>query len=673
MKPYLFILFMIISFSLLSQEKENSKIINELKAKIAGSEKGEKLKWMDSLIPLIEFNEDHQYTKYIQEAVKLALQLDSLASATKNTSDFIYYQNVILGDPKEGLKIFKEFKGKELKSSSAKARINFYIYGSDSYFLLKETDSALVILEDAKIYAQTTNEQKRLGNVYTRIGFCESELGHFANSSQNLQTARKIFLQEKDTTMLLSANNALSVLYSQNAFYKEAEIIRNESIELSKKIKERPQLFTLYFNAAADERMQKNEEKRIKYLKLAKTEVEASVQKNLYYPLILSDLVIAYAESDSLAKAETLFAEFTNNEEMLAKSINREYYIEALKQLSFAKGNYQEALKNGLEHLEYKKNQGSFVEIYNAEKFLAQVYKALGNTEKENQHLVTYFKIKDSISSLKNVQALSYYQTLYETEKRDSKIQAQESNIALLDEKNKVKNQWMLFGGLGFLSLFGFVWVVRSRNFARNSQKQQERFTKDLLKTQENERARIASELHDSVGQKLLMIKNALVSKETESKAEVDLVGETIKEVREMSHSLHPFQFEKLGLVTSLKNMVEAFQKNSNVFYSEEIELQDGLIDKEKEIYIFRMLQEAITNVEKHAAAKACNLTAETTKHGVIFTLRDNGKGFNPDDMAIHGLGMKTLKERASFIGATLDIKSTIGKGTTLTLNIPSV
>lgn len=150
------------------------------------------------------------------------------------------------------------------------------------------------------------------------------------------------------------------------------------------------------------------------------------------------------------------------------------------------------------------------------------------------------------------------------------------------------------------------------------------------------------------------------------------MVGETIKEVREMSHNLHPFQFEKLGLVTSIQNMVESFQKNSHVFYSEDIEIQDGLIAKEKEIYVFRILQEAMTNVEKHAEAKACNLAALETKNHVEFILKDNGKGFKIDSNASHEvLGMKTIKERSIYIGAKLKIESEIGKETILTLKVP--
>jgi signal transduction histidine kinase len=656
-----------------SQNVEFEKAVNSLKEKIKTAHKAERLKLTDSLITLVEFNEAYHYSLLINENIALALEMDSIGLATKHTADLIYYTNHILGDPAKGLELFKDFKGKEKNSKDLKAAANLYQYGSDSYFFLRDLTSSLELLQTAKAYAIRSGDKNILGSVLISTGFIESETGQFAVASQSLQAARNIFIETKDTVKLLGANNALSILYSQNKFYKEAKDIREESIELSKKTTGNPLLFALYYNTAADMREQANNAERIKYLKLAYAENEKSFQKNLYNTLLLSDFVIAYAESDSLELAEVYFSELRSNKEVLEKGINKDYYIEAYKQISLARKKYNDAIKYGKEHLELKKNQDAFVEIYNAEKFLADAYRAAGNNEKANEHLVAYYKIKDSISDIKNVQTLSYYQTIFETEKRDLIIKAQQTNIALLDEKNLVKNQWILFGSIGFLSLFGFVWVVRSRNFARKKQKLQESFTQDILKTQEQERARIASELHDNVGQKLLLVKNALVSKESESKNEIDLVGETIKEVREMSHNLHPFQFEKLGLITSVKNMVETFQKNSNVFYSEEIDTPDGLIDKENEIYVFRMLQEAMTNVEKHSGATACNLSSQETKNHLIFIIKDNGKGFKTETTPKNneGLGMKTLKERSMFIGADLKIESNIGKGTTLILKIP--
>jgi signal transduction histidine kinase/tetratricopeptide (TPR) repeat protein len=673
MKKFFVFLLLLITIVSSSQNLELEKTVKALKEDIKNANKAERLKLTDSLITLVEFNETYHYTPLIKENIALALEIDSIGLATKHTADFIYYTNHIIGDPAKGLEVFKDFAGKEKNSKDLKAAANLYQYGSDSYFFLRDLSSSLELLQTAKDYAIKSGDKNKLASVLVRTGFVESEMGHFAAASQNLQTARNIFIETKDTVNLLGANNALSILYSQNKFYKEAKDIRDESIELSKKTSGNPYLFTLYYNTAADQREQGNHAERIKYLKLAYAENEKSHHRNLYYPVLLSDFVIAYAESDSLELAEAYFSEVGSNKDLLTKGINRDYYIEAYKQISLARKQYNDAIKYGKEHLELKKKQGAFVEIYNADKFLAEAYKAAGNNEKANEHLVAYYKIKDSISNTKNVQTLTYYQTIFETEKRDLTIQAQQTNIALLDEKNLVKNQWILFGSIGFLSLFGFVWVLRSRNFARKKQKLQESFTQDILKTQEQERARIASELHDNVGQKLLLIKNALASKEPPSKNEIDLVGETIEEVREMSHNLHPFQFEKLGLITSIKNMVETFQKNSNVFYSEDIDTPDGLIDKDNEIYVFRMLQEAMTNVEKHAESTACNLSSKETKNHLVFVMKDNGKGFKTETALNRdeGLGMKTLKERALFIGAELKIESTIGKGTTLTLKIP--
>lgn len=660
-------------FLLTAQDASLEKRINDLQSQIAKqNDKGVKLQLTDSLIKFVENNEDYNYTSLLKSNIKLALDIDSIASATQNTADLIFYQNVYLVDSKAGIETFTDFRGKEVSSSSDQAKVNLYLYGSDSYKLIGDFDAALEALEKAEEYAKASNEDKLIAPVYYRRGFIQSRSGDLAESSLNLQKAQKLFLKLKDTLKYVNSNITLATLYDQTEFYVEAQAIREETIEISKKAKGQPSLPTLYYFQAGQYNLVGNQKERINYYELALEAVENSSQKNYYKPAIVFAAALAYAENDSITKTEQLLTSL--DEYPFAKSPDFQggIYIETLKHLAFTKKNYAEALEYGKQHLAMKKEQGNYEDIYNAEQFMANIYNVLGDSNKSNSHLVAYYRIKDSINSVKKIQTLSYYQTLYETEKRDLKIEAQESNIALLNEKNKVQNQWLLFGGLGFLSLFGFVWIVRSRNFARKKQKLQENFTKDILKTQESERARIASELHDSVGQKLLMIKNALVSKGKEDKNDIDLVGETIKEVREMSHNLHPFQFEKLGLITSLKNMVETFQKNSNVFYSEALETPDGLMSKENEIYVFRMLQEAMTNAEKHANATACNLSSQATKSHLIFTLKDNGKGFNTESTSLNeGLGMKTLKERAHFIGANLMIDSLTGKGTTVTLKIP--
>ena len=198
-----------------------------------------------------------------------------------------------------------------------------------------------------------------------------------------------------------------------------------------------------------------------------------------------------------------------------------------------------------------------------------------------------------------------------------------------------------------------------------------EQFASQIINTQENERSRVAKELHDSIGQRLLILKKKISLKESFDNEELKMIDDTIAEVRNISHNLHPFQFEKIGLVTSLENILDEFQKSSEVFYSYKIDNIDGILSKEKELFIFRMVQECIVNVEKHANATACSLYVKNKKDRIEFLLKDNGKGFDIDNQVYkNGIGLKNLQERASYLNAFFDIKALKNKGTEIKIKI---
>lgn len=233
------------------------------------------------------------------------------------------------------------------------------------------------------------------------------------------------------------------------------------------------------------------------------------------------------------------------------------------------------------------------------------------------------------------------------------------------------KSFWFYLSLVILLSILGF-WYIKQ---LKKRHQLKEQFATQLINTQENERSRIAKELHDSIGQKLLLLKNTLLLKNENTDNSIPLVEDTIHEVREMSHNLHPFQFEALGLTASLHNLIDAFQKTSPIFFSADIDQIENLILKEKEIFIFRMLQECISNVIKHSKATACNLNVSKNEKNIQFQLKDNGIGFESElyKNSISNLGLKTLKERAQFINAQLNITSKPQKGTTITITIPTL
>ncbi|WP_308992435.1 sensor histidine kinase [Mariniflexile litorale] len=232
------------------------------------------------------------------------------------------------------------------------------------------------------------------------------------------------------------------------------------------------------------------------------------------------------------------------------------------------------------------------------------------------------------------------------------------------------KSVWFYLMLTLLLGLLGYWYVLQ----LKKRHKLKEQFATQLINTQENDRSRIAKELHDSIGQKLLLLKNTILMKQGIQKNDLTLVEDTINEVRNMSHNLHPFQFEQLGLTQSLHNVIDAFQKNAPTFFSAEIDEIQGVIPKEKEIFIFRMIQESISNVVKHADATACNLQVTKSQKYIYFILKDNGKGFDPKtyENSILSLGLKTLKERTQYIDAQLEISSAPQKGTIITITVPT-
>ncbi|GHC45822.1 tetratricopeptide repeat-containing sensor histidine kinase [Ulvibacter litoralis] len=654
------------------QEDDSEKEIATLLLKIEQSHKGEKLQLMDSLSNYISSNTNFENDSIVKATVQYALEIDSIGIATWQTANLIFFQNNIKGNPEKGKQLFLDFLETSEKTKDYTALAKFYIEGGDSFFFLEDYDNSIGYYDLAETNAVKAKDDRFVGLAKLYKAATLSNWGDFSESSRLLQEARKIFQKTNDTFNIISSRNSLSVLYSQNNFFKEAKAERDEAIVLAKKIKSEGHLVSFYYNAATDAGKQGNNEEQIKELKLALDASKKSRSPEYYEAMLLAGLSIAYSKIDSVSVAESYIKEIEKSPEQNTQGKNKEPYLDALKHLAFAKKDYANALIYGKEHLSIKKEGSHFEEIQRGEKFLADVYEALGNNTLAYAHFKNYEALKDSIGNVQKVRGLSYYQTLYETEKRDAKIQAQQRDIALLDAQNKIKNQLILFGGIGMLAFFAVVVLARSRNAARKRQKLQEDFSQDLIKAQEEERTRVARELHDSVGQKLM-----LLTKQAKrfGDFEIDcLAGNTLEELRSISRGLHPITLEKLGITEAIISMVNEVDANTNIFFTNEIENIDDLLSKETSLHLYRILQEVLNNMVKHAEAKSASVTIEYRNNAVEAIIVDNGKGFEYSEKLklATSLGMKTLMERAKIIKSSLDIRSKNNQGTTIQLIIPT-
>jgi len=210
--------------------------------------------------------------------------------------------------------------------------------------------------------------------------------------------------------------------------------------------------------------------------------------------------------------------------------------------------------------------------------------------------------------------------------------------------------------------------------------------SQQILKRLEEERSRIAANLHDSLGQVLLAIKNQAVlaiQRPSDEAAVRERLGEisvatsqALEEVRQITHGLRPYQLDRLGLTQAMRATVSRASNTSPILFASRVEDIDANFDRDSEIHVYRIVQEAINNVLKHSAATEAAVVIKNRTNSVSLSIRDNGCGFDvaamrssqPNDL---GYGLNGIAERVRILGGNLTIDARPGEGTSLTVEIP--
>jgi signal transduction histidine kinase/ligand-binding sensor domain-containing protein len=233
------------------------------------------------------------------------------------------------------------------------------------------------------------------------------------------------------------------------------------------------------------------------------------------------------------------------------------------------------------------------------------------------------------------------------------------------------------------VALVWLSWQYRTAEM-RRGQAAQQAFSRQLIASEERERQRIAAELHDSLGQSLLVVKNrallgALALQDGEARKQFDEIGatvaQTLEEVRTIAYNLRPHHLDQLGLTTTIRAMIEKSAESSGVGMISDLDDLDGVFPPDQEITIYRIIQESVNNVIKHARAREAHVAVRSHEHHVEITIRDDGQGFASAASTAGaapggGFGLKGLAERVHMLGGTHTIDSEPGRGTTVTVRI---
>jgi signal transduction histidine kinase/ligand-binding sensor domain-containing protein len=242
---------------------------------------------------------------------------------------------------------------------------------------------------------------------------------------------------------------------------------------------------------------------------------------------------------------------------------------------------------------------------------------------------------------------------------------------------------------------FRFVAILCAAGFAialyelrvlrlKRQQAMQENFSRSLIESQENERKRIAAELHDGLGQNLLVVKNyaAMALKESQisdkTQKQLQEISESasasIEEVRSIARALRPYQLDRFGLTKTLEDSAEVAAHAGRLEIATTVDNIDGLFSSDAEISIYRIVQEWLNNVVKHSRATHGRLLVRKEPGMLRMILEDDGVGFDYDSVmkrAVAGFGLANLNERTRLLRGSLRIETVPGKGTRLSVDLP--
>ena len=273
----------------------------------------------------------------------------------------------------------------------------------------------------------------------------------------------------------------------------------------------------------------------------------------------------------------------------------------------------------------------------------------------------------------------------YATESKEAKIKLQESQL-----KQKSFINYIVIGSAAALLIISVLLTVNYRHKQKNQlqrindleTQQQLTATEAVLKGEEQERTRLAKDLHDGLGGMLSGIKysfstikgNLVMTPDNAQAFErsMDMLDSSIKEMRRVAHNMMPEALVKFGLDTALKDFCNDINQSGALKVNyQAIGLEHEVIDQTTAITIYRIVQELINNTMKHAAAKTAIVQVTKSNNQLSVTVEDDGKGFNPIILqGGKGIGWTNIQSRVDFLKGTLDVQSAEGKGTSVHIEL---
>ena len=548
----------------------------------------------------------------------------------------------------------------------------YFIMGKVNYFKFK-FDEALALLYKSQEAFENLNDTDKIAETTLNIGNIFYANRDYDNAYKEYLTSLNYFKKssKNKTSFTSRIYSNISLIFLARKQYDSALVYINKTIYQKKQRGSNTlSLAGSYTNKAIIYKRTLDFDSTIYYFNKV-IEIYKTYNKTTRVIRTKLNLGIAYAQMDKFKKAE-------------------EYFIEVLND---SKGRPFDA---------------STIEVYNG---LSLVNERKSNFKNAFKYYRIYKHLNDSIYSLKVANKINEYKEKYETEKKDRDI-SKLTQVTIMQELEAEKQRslskkqqiiMVLFGVIA-ISLVLIIIIIRRNNKLKhiselerikrieheNNQKvvdlikgQEIDSINSFMEGQEKERIRVAAELHDRLGNLLSTVKlhfssfEPEISNDNDSKKAfrfaLDLLDNSVTEVRTISHNLSKGVLIQFGLIGAIKNIRDAINAAGKIQIKYIVIGKPISLIPEREIEIFRIIQEVITNAIKHSLSDSIFIQQINNDSSINITIEDSGVGFNTSEVSNSGIGLGNLKNRAKKINADLNIESIMGQGTTITIEISKI
>lgn len=598
--------------------------------------------------------------------INLLLSLGKSFSTEQTDSSLIYFQ--------EALDLAKKIN---LPEATAKSLRSIGLaYRNDGKYLL-----SLGLLREEQSINEEHNLDERLpdcfmyiGNLYIRVGIPDSAFYYFSKMEKGYLDIGKDYAVWRAYMNIAVLFDELNEDQKAGEYYERAFAIVNDAgnrMDLG---------YMLFIIGDYYFRMKDYE----KYSPIAKQWIEFRKSSK-------------YLNSDKQHKDFIFFFDEKNvTPDQIREAIEYEKkygdaYIAAVHQLDLGhilkkKELYTEAIVEYEKAIEELKNQNAKYALRDAYHVTYELCKGIGQHEKALGLFEKYNDLQSELEEETVLKNLSELEVKYQTEKKDFEIQQKTLQRNILLGSSSV---------LGLLAI-AIISLMRSRmktnkqlafqaNEIQNQKIKQLKHEKKLstfdamIEGQENERQRVAKDLHDSIGGVLATIKSHVTAVGEEKddlpqlplfQKTMSLLDEVCDDVRRISHDMMPRALDLSGLAPALEDIVEDLQRKGIDAQLEIVNLEDNL-DGKISTMLFRIVQELTHNIFKHAQAKNVLIQLIQNENTINLLVEDDGVGFDISKLKAEGIGLTNIRSRVEFLKGTVDFDSVEEEGTTVNISIP--